>query len=372
MMKKIIHITLGKANPNRMNGVNKVVYQLAGAQVAINNKVEVWGITKTPNDPSNYSKKYRLRLFQKQSNPFGLDPLLVKLVEQQDTNVIFHFHGGFLPEMYSISRLLVKLKIPYLFTPHGSCNLVALQKRYFFKKVYLLLFERKLVRDAKCVHLIGRSEYDAMKEIVPDSNRILIPNGQDIEQFEKQKYSPEINFGFMGRFMIHTKGLDLLLKGFKLYREKHQGIGKLQLIGSGGEIIKLRRLVTKMELNDSVLFPGAVFGNEKKKFLRSLTAFFHPSRNEGLPGAVLEAAALGIPCVVSRETNLSDYIVEYNAGFGLSDNSPVQIAYAMKKLEGRKNAGSLHYLGMNARKMIAKEFDWEFIARRFSNEFFTS
>ncbi|PCH70520.1 MAG: hypothetical protein COC06_04570 [Bacteroidales bacterium] len=368
MMKKIIHIILGKANPNRMNGVNKVVYQLASAQVGIGEIVEVWGITKTPNDPSNYSKKYRLRLFQKQRNPFRLDPLLVKLIEYQDENTIFHFHGGFLPEMYAISQLLVKLKKAYLFTPHGSCNLVALQKNYFFKKVYFYLFERRLIQDAKYVHLIGRSELEAMEKIAPYSRRVLIPNGQDLEQLEKLQYTSEINFGFMGRFTIHTKGLDLLLKGFKLYREKHQGTGKLQLVGSGGEITKLKKLVDKMELNEFVFFPGAMFGYEKKKFIRKLTAFFHPSRNEGLPGAVLEASALGVPCVVSRETNLSEYINEYRAGFGLSDNSPVQIAYAMKKLEGRKNAGSLHYLGNNARKMIAEEFDWEFIARRFSNE----
>lgn len=370
-MKKIIHVTLGKANPNRMNGVNKVVYQLASAQVAIGESVEVWGITQTPNDPSDYSKIYKLYLFQKQQNPFCLDPILEKRIEQQEEDVIFHFHGGFLPEMYAISRLVARFQNAYVFTPHGSCNWLALKKNYLIKKLYFYLFEKKLILGAKRVHLIGNSELEAMKKIAPNSKRILIPNGQDLEQVGARNYSPEINFGFMGRFTIHTKGLDLLLKGFKLYREMHLGRGKLQLIGAGGEIDKLKRLVEQMELKEWVFFPGAMFGDEKKKFLSSLTAFFHPSRNEGLPGAVLEAATLGIPCVVSRETNLSEYINEYRAGFSLSNNSPVQIAYAMKKLEGRKNAGSLHYLGKNARKMIAEEFDWEFIARRFSNEFIT-
>ena len=39
---------MGKANPARMNGVNKVVYQLATRQTAAGLNVAVWGFTKTP------------------------------------------------------------------------------------------------------------------------------------------------------------------------------------------------------------------------------------------------------------------------------------------------------------------------------------
>jgi hypothetical protein len=42
---EIIHIVLGKANPDRMNGVNKVVYQLATKQVEFGENVAVWGLS---------------------------------------------------------------------------------------------------------------------------------------------------------------------------------------------------------------------------------------------------------------------------------------------------------------------------------------
>ncbi|MBK7805817.1 MAG: hypothetical protein IPJ51_05910 [Saprospiraceae bacterium] len=45
---EIIHIVLGKANPERMNGVNKVVFQLATKQAESGRNVSVWGITKDP------------------------------------------------------------------------------------------------------------------------------------------------------------------------------------------------------------------------------------------------------------------------------------------------------------------------------------
>ena len=373
-MKTIIHIILGKANPNRMNGVNKVVYQLANAQCIIGEKVEVWGITKDPKSSSDYKRHFQLSLFQKMKNPFSLDPLLVSQINEIQSSVIFHLHGGFLPEMYALSQILSKNNQEFIFTPHGSYNLVALRKSYFFKKIYLHFFEKSMLKRAKYVHIIGKSEACVMVDWGLESQCILIPNGQIQEEniAENKSDSSKINFGFMGRFTIHTKGLDLLFEGFKLYRDKYKGAGKLKLIGSGGEEDKLRKMITNLELTDSIIFVGAKYGEEKKECLRDLTGFFHPSRNEGLPGSVLEASALGVPCVVSEATNLLQYIDDYHAGFGLRKNTPENIANAMKKLEIRNHSGSIRLMSENAQRMIEKEFDWKIIARRFSNEVFSN
>ncbi len=372
-MKAIIHIILGKANPNRMNGVNKVVYQLANAQSEIGEKIQVWGITKDPNSSSDYARKFHLRLFKKQRNSFAIDANLQKAIESEKQSTTFHLHGGFVPEMYALSQILSRNKRVYVFTPHGSYNLLALRKSYFLKKIYLNLFEKSLLKKAEYVHLIGQSEADSMDALDLDAKQVLIPNGQVIEQetvIESPVDSPDINFGFMGRFTVYTKGLDLLFKGFQLYKDKYNGSGKLKMIGAGGEEKKMKKLVDELNLSDSVIFMGAKYGDEKKSCLRNLTGFFHPSRNEGMPGAVLEASALGVPCVVSKATNLLTYIDNYHAGFGLKDNSPEYIANAMVKLELRKKSGSITLMSHNAQRMIAEEFDWNIIARHFSNEVF--
>ena len=60
----IIHIVLGKANPDRMNGVNKVVHQLATKQAASNRSVQVWGITEDLSH--NYAERnFKTQLFKK-------------------------------------------------------------------------------------------------------------------------------------------------------------------------------------------------------------------------------------------------------------------------------------------------------------------
>ena len=67
----IIHIVLGKANPERMNGVNKVVYELTTKQVEIGLKASVWGITK--DKEKNYGERnFETLLFLHQRNPFAI------------------------------------------------------------------------------------------------------------------------------------------------------------------------------------------------------------------------------------------------------------------------------------------------------------
>ena len=48
---KIIHLVLGKANPNRMNGVNKVAHYHAEYLHKLGHEVEIWGLTSTPTAP---------------------------------------------------------------------------------------------------------------------------------------------------------------------------------------------------------------------------------------------------------------------------------------------------------------------------------
>jgi glycosyltransferase involved in cell wall biosynthesis len=87
------------------------------------------------------------------------------------------------------------------------------------------------------------------------------------------------------------------------------------------------------------------------------------SRNEGLPGVVLEAASVGIPSIVSKETNLESYILNNNAGFVAESNTTEGVATALmaatKCIQEKKN----FQLGQNAVKMIQRDFDWFTIAK---------
>ena len=109
---EIIHLILGKANPDRMNGVNKVVYQLATNQANTGRKVQVWGITKELTD--NYGERaFKTLLFQAYKNPFKMDALLKNALLDVKDNIIVHLHGGWIPVYATISKFLYKNKIPF-------------------------------------------------------------------------------------------------------------------------------------------------------------------------------------------------------------------------------------------------------------------
>ena len=61
---KIIHVVLGKANPNRMNGVNKVAHNLATIQKKLSIDVEIIGLTNTP-ELEKIERNYNIYFFER-------------------------------------------------------------------------------------------------------------------------------------------------------------------------------------------------------------------------------------------------------------------------------------------------------------------
>jgi hypothetical protein len=72
-----------------------------------------------------------------------LEPKLLHAISRQKKGTVFHVHGAFITDFYKVTRLLNDLKIPYIYTPHGAFNKVALEKNKWVKKVYINRYEKK-------------------------------------------------------------------------------------------------------------------------------------------------------------------------------------------------------------------------------------
>ena len=366
MELQVIHILLGKANPNRMNGVNKMVNSLAEHQAILGKDITIWGITKNP--IHDYPQRtYKTKLFKDKGKLSVSIELRIAIELLADENVIFHLHGGFIPQFYPIAKLLVKHQISYVFTPHGAFNTVALQRSQFKKMIYVKLIESYLVKHAKHVHLIGESEITGTQEIFGVVPYQLIPNGQDSIAESSLPNSKNGNsipvFGFIGRLDSHTKGLDTLLKGFAVMLHKANKTSELWLIGDGPDKAKLEKLAQNLHIAKHMKFLGAQYEAEKDELLNQLDFLCLVSRNEGLPGVVLEAASAGIPAIVSRETNLESYIIKNNAGFVTKDNTTEGVTAALMAAAECIEEKNNFQLGQNAIQMVKKYFNWSVIAK---------
>jgi glycosyltransferase involved in cell wall biosynthesis len=100
--------------------------------------------------------------------------------------------------------------------------------------------------------------------------------------------------------MTHShKGHDILVKAVRRCVDAGQNI-TLTLVGHGEYRPKLELLVRNLSLGERVVFAGELLGPEAVRgVLAESDLFVHPSRAEALGRAVLEAMALGLPCIGS-------------------------------------------------------------------------
>ena len=339
---KVIHLILGKANPERLNGVNKVVHALASEQHRAGADVAVWGISAdlTPNYPA---RVFATRLFAARRNPFALPlalgPALAALAASTPALVV-HLHGAFIPVYYALARRLTALRIPYVLTPHGSYSRAARARSGLTKRVYQHLFEYYLLAHAARVHCLGLSEVLGVQHLARQLRyqlrqplrTCLLPYGVE----PPRPVAPLIaaapgrfRVGFCGRLDDAHKGLDCLLEGFAAFA-RHVPQAELWIIGDGPD----RHLVEDWAADapaGSVQVLGSRFGEEKLALLGQLNVFALTSHHEGLPTAVLEALALGVPCVVTEATNLGRYVRAFSCGEVLPTASPELLTEALHR-----------------------------------------
>lgn len=365
---RIIHLILGKANPDRMNGVNKLVFEMVSTQQALGFNVRLWGISKSP--VHNYPERnFRTELFQMTSNKLSIHTDIQKAINALSPDTVFHLHGSFIPEFYHIGKLLTNRKIPFVYTPHGALAPAALKRSGWKKKIYFKLFEKTLLQNAACMIATGQSVYDNVDTLIQVQRKALIPNGQSlIIRHETSRKAEQIIFGFCGRIALKHKGLDLLLEGFKIFKAKG-GDAVIHFIGDGEEMLKFKKIARDLGVLDDLTFFGAQFGEDKFRLLSSFDVFVHTSRMEGFPAAVLEATAIGLPVLISKHTNVWDYISKYDCGLLIDPNTPENIASQLVAFEKLFKSERLREMGENAQRMITDIFDWKVICMQLYDEY---
>lgn len=360
---EIIHIVLGKANPARMNGVNKVVFQLATNQAKAGKSVSVWGLTKDLT--INYDERaFKTLLFPTYKNPFKLAKNFRDRAKEKKGKAIFHLHGGWIPVFFSIARFFKENGIEYVLTAHGAYNTVAMNKSKFIKNTYFKLFEKETIAGAKRIHSIGKSEVNGLDKIYKNASQFLLPYG-----FEAQASTKSIEkgdgfiIGFVGRITTYTKGLDILLEGFSSFQKKNPE-SYLWIIGDGENRVDLENRVDKKAIKN-VKFWGPKYEDEKNDLIKQMHVFAHPSRNEGLPSSVLEAASYGVPVLVSEFTNIGNFVKAYNAGICMAENNAANLICGLTKLHEIYKQNQLKVISKNAQIMVDKAFSWEIITNQF-------
>lgn len=133
---------------------------------------------------------------------------------------------------------------------------------------------------------------------IPDERIHPIENAVDASRFRSgpaPRHQP-LTFGCIGR-LVPLKGHDVVVRALAHVRKTIPD-ARLLLAGDGPERARLGALSEELRLGDAVSFLGAV--EDIPAFLDGVDIFVHPSLQEGLPLAILEAMAASKPIVASN------------------------------------------------------------------------
>jgi glycosyltransferase involved in cell wall biosynthesis len=124
-------------------------------------------------------------------------------------------------------------------------------------------------------------------------------------------------------------------------------------------------LLKSLGLKNNVKSLGPKYGEEKLRYFLACDVFVHPSRFEGMPLAVLEAMALGRPCLVTPGSNMGELVHE--CGGWQCQPTPRSIAEKIKYIYEKRD--SLGVVGQRSHEMMRLRFTWRKVAQQMSEEY---
>jgi glycosyltransferase involved in cell wall biosynthesis len=124
---------------------------------------------------------------------------------------------------------------------------------------------------------------------------------------------------------------------------------------------EMLRFIEVSGLGDSVTVAGP--RNDVPDCLRSSDIFIFPSRREGMPNALLEAAASGLACVASRIGGSVDIIRDGESGYLFDTEDEIGMARTVTRL--LQDPAETLRLGQAARDVILNDFSLQAVARRY-------
>lgn len=277
------------------------------------------------------------------------------------------FHEVYKPSYLKLYRQAKAAGIPYVIVPHGCLTKGAQRKKRLKKIAGNLLLFNYFIGNASAIQFLSEtemSESDFGKKKFIGTNGIPMPECQKLE-FENSN----VRLIFIGRLDAYHKGLDLMADAIHtvsgvLEAEKCTvdiyGPDKL------GNSEKLRTMFETKKLENLVTVHGPVYGKEKENVLRNSDVFIQTSRFEGMPMGILEALAYGLPCIITRGTNLGDIVEQYDAGWVAETDSKSIAETMLKALSERE---SWEKKSRNAIRLIEENFRWDKVAENTAAEY---
>jgi len=239
-----------------------------------------------------------------------------------------HLHVHFAHAPASVGMYAAhQLGLPWSFTGHAND---------LFQKRSLL--RRKLER-ARFVSCISEWHRDWYARLVPQaaSRLVIVRCGVALPgPRPRERHTGALRVICIAR-LVPKKGIDVLLRA--LAEARQQGlVWRLCVVGTGPEEQALTALTAELGIQQQVDWQGAVANPQVLELLRQADVFALPCRvdargdRDGIPVALMEAMAAGLPVVAGELPALRELIRHEQTGLLVPPDDPTALAQALARL----------------------------------------
>lgn len=286
------------------------------------------------------------------------DPCVVyqamELALQVRDRGIHHLHAHFATSATSVARLAARLAgIRYTFTAHA--------KDIFHEEVDDRDLRIKLSQASSVVTVSDFNVADLRRRFGRAAEGVSrIYNGLDLSDFPfAAGPRPSGRILAVGR-LVEKKGFPFLVKACAELRARGTPF-QCRIVGAGDGRAELEALIRDLEVEDLVELVGPLPRQKVLDELKRSTLLAAPcieastGDRDGLPTVLLEAMALGVPCVSTPVTGIPELVDDGVTGLLVPPRDPEALAHASERLlADQELAGRL---ARHARRRIEESFD---------------
>lgn len=231
-------------------------------------------------------------------------------------------------------------------------------------------FLRFVLRQPDLVVLLASRELRAYGEFVPGQALALYPNAIDTAPYlgvptVQAAADRPLRAIFIGR-LDRAKGLYEALQAVRVAQELGADV-RLAVAGGGPEEGRLRRFAQALGIANRVQFAGPVFGDDKVRLLAGADVMLIPSHAEGLPYALLESMAAGVPVIATAVGGIPDVMTHDTHGVVVPVGDPKAIASALALLAADRER--LAWMSRACRRRIQAAYSIDRLAAEFSQAY---
>lgn len=358
---KVIHVLLW-LDPG---GLERVVLSLVQEGMQLSQRVSVVCLER-PGELAGEVERAGARVYSVDKRPglrLGTVGRLRKLFEQIRPDVV-HTHQ--IGALFYAGPAARRAGVPVVVhTEHG--------KHYENAPLRRRLMARWAARSAErffCVSADIAASVRA-RRIAPASKIEVVANGIDTARYAQSSDACALRealgippdapvVGTVGR-LAEVKRQDVLLRAFARLR----GACHLVLVGDGPMRPELERLAAELGIGNRVHFAG--YQPAPERFFHVMNVFALTSRSEGMPLAVLEAWAAGVPVVASRVGGLPELIEEGVNGVMFEAGDDATLAVHLEQL--LRDLEQARVLGAAGQHTVRSRFDVSVMAQRYQQSY---